>query len=83
VIVDSVSEALDVQPDQLERRPAFGAGLRADFVAGMLNLAGRFVVVLDVNQVLSMSELELLVTDAALGRPSARTRAAPSEHRPL
>ena len=65
VIVDSVSEALQVEPHQLEDRPAFGSGLRADFVAGMLNLGGRFVVVLELNQVLSMNELEQLVTDAS------------------
>lgn len=64
VIVDSVSEALEVEAHQLEQRPAFGSGLRSDFVAGMLNLGGRFVVVLELSQVLSMSELEQLVTDA-------------------
>jgi purine-binding chemotaxis protein CheW len=72
VIVDSVSEALEVEASQLERRPAFGAGLRPDFVAGMLNLEGRFVVVLDVAQVLSMSELEQLVSDAPLAEEPGR-----------
>jgi purine-binding chemotaxis protein CheW len=62
VIVDSVSEALEVEERQLERRPAFGTGLRVDFVAGMLNLSGRFVVVLDVHTVLSFAELEQLVS---------------------
>jgi purine-binding chemotaxis protein CheW len=72
VIVDSVSEALEVEAHQLEQRPAFGSGLRADFVAGMLNLGGRFVVVLELTQVLSMNELEQMVTDAAqAGEPSA------------
>ncbi|HTU58379.1 MAG TPA: chemotaxis protein CheW [Polyangiales bacterium] len=66
VIVDSVSEALEVDESQIEQRPAFGAGLRADFVAGMLKLAGRFVVVLDLAQLLSIAELEQLVTDSAL-----------------
>jgi purine-binding chemotaxis protein CheW len=61
VIVDSVSEALEVDERQLERRPAFGTGLRADFVAGILNLGGRFVVVLDVQTVLCAAELEQLV----------------------
>lgn len=66
VIVDAVSEALEVDAHQLERRPAFGAGLRTEFVAGMLNLGGRFVVVLDLPQVLSMAELEQLVTQGTL-----------------
>ena len=70
VIVDTVSEALEVAGAQVEERPAFGAGLRPDFVAEMLNLAGRFVVVLDMEQVLSLRELEQLVTDATQGQAS-------------
>ncbi|MDQ8023232.1 MAG: chemotaxis protein CheW [Moraxellaceae bacterium] len=64
VIVDAVSEVLEVDPTQIEQRPGFGAGLRADFVAGMLNLGGRFVVVLDVSNVLSPDELENLISAA-------------------
>ncbi|MEC5400241.1 chemotaxis protein CheW [Uliginosibacterium sp. H1] len=64
VIVDTVSEVLEVDPNQIEQRPGFGAGLRADFVAGMLNLGGRFVVVLDVSNVLSPDELENLISAA-------------------
>jgi purine-binding chemotaxis protein CheW len=66
VIVDAVSEALEVEARQLEPKPAFGAGLRTEFVAGMLNLSGRFVVVLDLAQLLSLSDLEQLVTAEAL-----------------
>jgi len=64
LIVDTVREALEVDAAQIEPRPAFGAGLRSDFVAEMLNFTGCFVAVLDVEQVLSMRELEQLVTDA-------------------
>ena len=80
VIVDAVSEALEVEAHQLEPRPAFGAGLPTEFVAGMLNLSGRFVVVLDLPQVLSLSELEQLVTEQTLagmsGPPRHRDRSA-------
>jgi purine-binding chemotaxis protein CheW len=75
VIVDAVSEALEVEARQLERRPAFGAGLRTEFVAGMLNLSGRFVVVLDLPQLLSLAELEQLITQEALANePEPRSR---------
>ncbi|MEY4508150.1 MAG: hypothetical protein RLZZ450_272 [Pseudomonadota bacterium] len=79
VLVDSVSEALEVSADRLEHRPLFGAGLRAEFVAGMLNLEGRFVVVLEPSSVLSMSELERLVSGRdAEGTPSQALRLASS-----
>jgi purine-binding chemotaxis protein CheW len=74
--VDSVSEALEVDERQLERRPAFGTGLRADFVAGMLNLSGRFVVVLEVQTVLSLGELEQLVSEGSFEGPSGQRREA-------
>lgn len=79
VLVDSVSEALEVSADRFEPRPLFGAGLRAEFVAGMLNLEGRFVVVLEPSSVLSMSELERLVSGRdSEGAPSQASRRASS-----
>jgi purine-binding chemotaxis protein CheW len=74
VLVDSVSEALEVSADRLEQRPMFGAGLRAEFVAGMLNLEGRFVVVLELESVLSMSELERLVSGRDFEASPTQTR---------
>jgi purine-binding chemotaxis protein CheW len=74
VLVDSVSEALEVEPSQLERRPAFGTGLRNDFVVGMLKHGGRFVVVLDMAAVLSMQELEQLVATSLTSREPALVR---------
>lgn len=65
VVVDTVSAVLDVDASSIEQRPGFGAGLRTDFVAGMLNLNGKFVVALDMNNVLSPAELEQLVTSSA------------------
>lgn len=78
LIVDAVSEALEIAAHQLEQRPAFGSGLRADFVAGMLNLEGRFVVVLDMRVVLSLSELEQLVS-GSVGSSGTREISRPRE----
>lgn len=64
VIVDTVSAVLDVEDASIDQRPGFGTGLRTDFVAGMLNLGGKFVVVLDMNNVLSSDELEQLVSSS-------------------
>lgn len=65
VLVDSVREAIEVDSHELEAAPAFGSGLRADFVSGMVNLAGSFVLVLDLSVVLRIRELELLIATAA------------------
>lgn len=61
VLVDGVNEVLEVDAAQIEARPEFGLGLRADFVRGMINRDNRFIVILDIAQVLSAGELEHLV----------------------
>ncbi|HJV24366.1 MAG TPA: chemotaxis protein CheW [Aromatoleum sp.] len=60
IIVDAVSAVLEIPPDQIEPPPAFGAHIRADFIAGMGKLDGRFVIILNVDRVLSMDELATL-----------------------
>ncbi len=61
VMVDAVSAVLSIGVDHIEPRPSFGAGIRADFIEGMINVSERFVVVLDVQRVLSVDELASLL----------------------
>ncbi|WP_148714393.1 chemotaxis protein CheW [Chitinolyticbacter meiyuanensis] len=68
VLVDAVNEVLDVEPGQIEPRPSFGAKIRAEFIEGMINLNDRFVIALDIHQVLSVDELATLIGVAA-GEP--------------
>ena len=60
VIVDAVSEVLEIGHDQIEPTPAFGAKIRTDFIQGMGKVGGRFVIVLNVNRVLSTEDLSML-----------------------
>ena len=60
VIVDAVSEVLEIGHDQIEPTPAFGAKIRTDFIQGMGKVGGRFVIVLNVNRVLSTEDLAML-----------------------
>jgi purine-binding chemotaxis protein CheW len=57
LLVDAVNEVLDVERKQIEPKPSFGLGIRAEFVAGMLRSAQGFVVVLEPDEVLSNAEL--------------------------
>ncbi|UXY16329.1 chemotaxis protein CheW [Chitiniphilus purpureus] len=65
VLVDAVNEVLTVEPGQVEPRPSFGAKIRAEFIEGMINLNERFVIALDIHQVLSVEELTTLIGMAA------------------
>ena len=60
ILVDAVNEVITVDPSTIEAKPSFGTGLRPDFVAGILNRDGRFVVILDMDQALSVDELAAL-----------------------
>jgi purine-binding chemotaxis protein CheW len=57
VVVDAVNEVLDIPPQQIEPPPTFGTRIRTDFIQGMGNVNSRFVILLDVKQVLSLDEL--------------------------
>ena len=71
VVVDGVTEVLEIDADELETPPDFGLGLRSDFIAGMINQNNHFIVVLDMDCVLSAPELANLVR---LADESATTR---------
>ena len=60
ILVDAVSEVLDIPDSEIEPPPAFGAKIRADFISGMGKVAGKFVIILSINKVLSVDEIALL-----------------------
>lgn len=65
VVVDAVNEVLDIPPADIEPSPEFGARIRNDFIKGMGKINGKFVVVLDLNRVLSVEEVAVV---AHMGR---------------
>lgn len=60
VMVDSVSEVLEIPASHIEPAPSFGARIRADFIEGMGKVNDRFVIILNVNRVLSVHEMASL-----------------------
>lgn len=62
VVVDAVNEVLDIAPADIEPPPAFGARVRSDFIQGMGKVKGKFVILLDVDHVLSLDEVGALAS---------------------
>ena len=58
VVVDAVNEVLDIDADDIEPPPTFGANIRTDFIQGMGKVKARFVILLNVQQVLSIDDLQ-------------------------
>jgi len=57
IMVDAVSAVLDIPDADIEPPPSFGARIRAEFLQGMGKVGGRFVMILNLAQVLSVDEL--------------------------
>ena len=60
IMVDAVSEVLDIPGSEIEPPPSFGAKIRADFIFGMGKVDGKFVIILNINKVLSVDEIAQL-----------------------
>jgi len=64
IMVDAVSEVLEIGVKDIEPAPSFGAKIRADFIAGMGKVAGKFVIILQIDRVLSVEEMAVLANVA-------------------
>jgi purine-binding chemotaxis protein CheW len=67
VMVDNVSEVLEIGASEIEPTPAFGSDIRASFIAGVGRVGNRFVLLLDPSQVLSVEEMSELAGARGLG----------------
>lgn len=62
VIVDAVNEVLEIPRAEIEPPPSFGTKIRADFIQGMGKVDGTFVIILNVDRVLSTEEITMLAS---------------------
>ena len=60
IIVDEVSEVLDVAGEQIEPAPEFGGVVDTSLILGMGKVGDRVVTLMDVDKVLSGEEVELV-----------------------
>ncbi len=60
IVVDSVSEVVNIKAEEIEKTPAFGSSLNTDYILGMAKLEGTVKILLDINQVLTSEELTAL-----------------------
>jgi purine-binding chemotaxis protein CheW len=60
IVVDSVSEVLNIKPGEIERAPSFGTNLRTDYILGMAKMDGGVKILLDIDLVLTSEEMRML-----------------------
>lgn len=60
IVVDSVSEVLNIQEDEIEDTPAFGTQLDVDYILGIAKTEGGVKILLNIDRVLSSDEISSL-----------------------
>ncbi|HEX6159224.1 MAG TPA: chemotaxis protein CheW [Thermoanaerobaculia bacterium] len=67
VMADAVDQVVELGPEQIQPPPSFGPKVRVDCIEGMGSSGSAFVVLLDIDRVLSSSEIlaASLVDEAA------------------
>lgn len=60
IVVDSVSEVLNVKGDDIEDTPAFGTKLDTDYIMGMAKLDGGVKILLDIDRVLNADDMTVM-----------------------
>lgn len=79
LLVDSVTEVVDIDGRDIEPVPSFDGVLENDFLQGIGRFDGRLVVILDLDDMLSMEDLERLAKGrqlAGIGGPEHNGEAA-------
>lgn len=79
LMVDAVNEVVDIPAAQIEPPPAFGGGIRSDFIRGMGKLNERFAIILDLDRVLSLDEMAMLASGAAAPSNASNASGATGE----
>jgi purine-binding chemotaxis protein CheW len=53
IVVDSVSEVLNIKAEEIENTPTFGVKLNTDYILGMAKVKGTVKILLDIDKVLT------------------------------
>jgi purine-binding chemotaxis protein CheW len=70
-VVDKVSEVLDINEEEIEDTPSFGADVNTEYILGIGKSQGKVKLLLDIDKVLSRRELQSAEAAAAVEVVSA------------
>lgn len=64
ILVDKVSEVINIASADIENTPSFGTDVNTDFILGMGKANGKIITLLDIRKVLGNEDLEEIATVA-------------------
>lgn len=60
IVVDAVSEVLNISQDQIEDSPAFGTQLDTDYILGMAKTDDDVKILLNIDRILTHTEINII-----------------------
>lgn len=78
VVADAVSQVMDLSSREIEAPPSFGTRVRMDYLQGMGKVDKKFILILDIDRVLSGNEI-LAVAAASEGLSESAAPASEEE----
>jgi purine-binding chemotaxis protein CheW len=60
IVVDMVNDVLDIHPEEIEPAPKLGNQIQTSFINGMAKVDGKLLILLDIENVLSIDELSMV-----------------------
>jgi purine-binding chemotaxis protein CheW len=79
VLADSVSQVVDLLPEDIREAPSFGTRARVDHLLGMARMGRKFALILDIDRVLSEEDLRGALLSAPDAGDEAHDDTAPRD----
>lgn len=57
IVVDTVSEVLNIKDGEIDTTPEFGTGIKVEFILGIAKISGGVKILLDIDRILNTDEL--------------------------
>jgi purine-binding chemotaxis protein CheW len=65
MVVDGVSDVITLTPDQIKAAPEFGAAIATQYVMGLGTVDDRMLILVDIEKLMTSSDMELVEMAAA------------------
>ena len=76
IMVDAVNEVLDIAPRDIDPAPSFGGSVRTDFLRGMGKIGEKFIILLEVDNVISLEDIKALEAAAGVAPGDTQVKTA-------
>lgn len=60
MLVDAVSEVIDIAPSQIEPPPQFGTSIAREYILGLGKVGADFIVILEPERALNIDDMAAL-----------------------